>query len=88
LGYCCALDEVETLAPIGTVSSTGKLCLLKFLAFIQPACLTGTFTNGDKEKNDAYFSITLNSVAKQLLWQIIREIQILHSEETRFVESG
>lgn len=36
----------------------------------------------ETKKNDAYFSISLNSVAKQLVWEIIREIQILQREDT------
>ena len=36
----------------------------------------------ETKKNDAHFSISLNSVAKQLVWEIIREIQILQREDT------
>lgn len=36
----------------------------------------------ETKKNDAHFSISLNSVAKQLVWEIIREIQIVQREDT------
>lgn len=44
------------------------------------ASLCDTLTRGDKEEKN--LPISFNSVAKQLVWEIIREIQILQREDT------